>query len=147
MRRGQVMWDWSCEQNWGVIRTFGTLKKIIVHSKELSKTTRMRVYNAIVKPTLIYGSNSGLNRHFCRFCCHTHCHGHHYHTTSCIMLHTPHILTGIYNGHKYHNMHTAHIHAHSTLPQRKTPQCKLHVSNPELLQFFLVCTMTVPAKA
>ena len=29
----------------------------MVNCKELSKTTKMGVYNAIVKPTLLYGSN------------------------------------------------------------------------------------------
>ena len=36
-------------------RTIGALRKEVVDRKELSKTTKLRVYNAIVKPTLLYG--------------------------------------------------------------------------------------------
>lgn len=35
-------------------RTMGALRKEVVDSKELSQTTKLRVYNAIVKPTLLY---------------------------------------------------------------------------------------------
>ena len=37
-------------------RTIGALSKEVVDSKELSKTTKLRAYNAIVKPSLLYGS-------------------------------------------------------------------------------------------
>ena len=36
-------------------RTLGALRKEVVECKELSKTTKLRVYNAIVKPILLYG--------------------------------------------------------------------------------------------
>ena len=46
-------------------RTIGALRKEVVDRKELSKTTKLRVYNAIVKPTLLYGSDTWTlqNRH------------------------------------------------------------------------------------
>ena len=46
-------------------RTIGALRKEVVDRKELSKTTKLRVYNAIVKPTLLYGSETWTlqNRH------------------------------------------------------------------------------------
>lgn len=34
------------------------LRMEAVDHKELSKTTKLRVYNAIVKPTLLYGSET-----------------------------------------------------------------------------------------
>ena len=36
-------------------RTIGVLRKDVVDHKELSKTTKLRVYSAIVKSTLLYG--------------------------------------------------------------------------------------------
>ena len=46
-------------------RTIGALRKEVVDWKELSKTTTLRVYNTIVKPTLLYGSETWTmqNRH------------------------------------------------------------------------------------
>ena len=46
-------------------RTIGALRKEVVDSKKLSKTTKLRVYNTIVKPTLFYGSETWTmqNRH------------------------------------------------------------------------------------
>ena len=46
-------------------RTIGALRKEIVDRKELSKATKLRVYNAVVKPTLLYGSETWTlqNRH------------------------------------------------------------------------------------
>ena len=37
-------------------RTIGALRKEVVDRKELIKATKLRVYNAMVKPTLLYGS-------------------------------------------------------------------------------------------
>ena len=39
-------------------RTIGALRQEVVDLRELSKTTKLRVYNAIVKPTLLYGSET-----------------------------------------------------------------------------------------
>ena len=39
-------------------RTIGALRKEVVDRRELSKTTKVRVYNTIVKPTLLYGSET-----------------------------------------------------------------------------------------
>ena len=39
-------------------RTIGALRKEVVDRKELSKATKLRVYNAMVKPTLFYGSET-----------------------------------------------------------------------------------------
>ena len=39
-------------------RTIGALRQEVVDRRELSKTTKLRVYNAIVKPTLLYGSET-----------------------------------------------------------------------------------------
>ena len=36
-------------------RTTRVLRKEVVDCKELSETTKLRVYNAIVKPILLYG--------------------------------------------------------------------------------------------
>ena len=46
-------------------RTIGALRKEVVDWKDLSKTTKLRVYNTIVKPTLLYGSETWTlqNRH------------------------------------------------------------------------------------
>ena len=46
-------------------RTIGALRKEVVDQKELSKITKLRVYNAIVKPTVLYGSETWTlqNRH------------------------------------------------------------------------------------
>ena len=48
-------------------RTIGALRKEVVDrkTKELSKATKLRVYNAVVKPTLLYGSETWTlqNRH------------------------------------------------------------------------------------
>ena len=46
-------------------RTIGALNKEVVDPKELSKTTKLSVYNAIVKPSLLYGSETWTlqNRH------------------------------------------------------------------------------------
>ena len=46
-------------------RTIGALRKEVVDRKELSKTTKLRGYNTIVKPTLLYGSEMRTlqNRH------------------------------------------------------------------------------------
>ena len=46
--------------------TTGALRKEVVDCKEFSKTTKLRVYNAIVKPTQLYGCETLwtlLNRH------------------------------------------------------------------------------------
>ena len=39
-------------------RTIGALRQEVVDRRELSKTTKLRVYNAIVMPTLLYGSET-----------------------------------------------------------------------------------------
>ena len=39
-------------------RTIGILRKEVIECKELSKTTVLRVSNATVKPTLLYGSEA-----------------------------------------------------------------------------------------
>ena len=39
-------------------RTIGALRQEVVDRRELSKTTKLRVYNAIVNPTLLYGSET-----------------------------------------------------------------------------------------
>ena len=46
-------------------RTIWALRKEVVDRKELSKTTKLRVYNTIVKPTLLCGSEMWTlqNRH------------------------------------------------------------------------------------
>ena len=46
-------------------RTVGALRKEVVDWKEISKTTKLRVYNTIAKPTLLYGSGTWTlqNRH------------------------------------------------------------------------------------
>ena len=36
-------------------KTIGVLRKEVVDHKELSKTTKVKVYNAIIKPSLLYG--------------------------------------------------------------------------------------------
>ena len=38
--------------------TTRTLRKEVVDQKELSKLTKLRVYNVILKPTLLYGSET-----------------------------------------------------------------------------------------
>ena len=37
-------------------KTIGVLRKEGVDHKELSKTTKLKVYNAIIKPSLLYGN-------------------------------------------------------------------------------------------
>ena len=54
----------SCEDGL-TCRNVGVLRKEVVDRKELSKTTKLRVYNTIVKPTLLYSSGTWTlqNRH------------------------------------------------------------------------------------
>ena len=69
MTRGNVQ-EGSCEDKVDsriglTCRTIGALRKEVVDRKELCKTTKLRVYNTIVKPTLLYGSETWTlqNRH------------------------------------------------------------------------------------
>ena len=43
-------------------RVIGVLNEPIWKRKELSRKTKLRVYNAIIVPTLVYGSETVLNK-------------------------------------------------------------------------------------
>ena len=55
--------DGTCEEEieqrvGAAVRVIGAMRKEVLERKELKKATKMRVYNAIVLPTMLYGSET-----------------------------------------------------------------------------------------